>query len=622
MARSGPGAADARWAGEAPLRVLVGPYILAEHCAYMDGAFDDFDVVTFGAWEGADLRIEGLYSLPTLLDRLPEGWRPDLMVLWRPEYTSMPRGLEEAPFPVAMMISDWYLAFTECLEAARFVNAVITGTRGLQAYQAAGFDHVLAMPMLGYQEGFDGIHARRNRSIDVLCAGNPNWSVHRERERVVARLLELPPRVRFVHSPMVSRHDYNRLLGNAKIFVNHTVIGELNMKCYEVPSAGTCLFVEKDNLDIRGALVPGESVVLYDRDDLNEKILYYLDHEEERASIAREGQRQMRARSYRANMRGILERLRGLGRDRLLGMGREIRHADAATRQAHYLGYAARHTGYGLDEALELAADLPGSLGRRRTLLEGVLQYTAASAPFDQRHGRPWRGVWEMERVLETLREAWEADPDDLCLNLAWAQMAREHADPATTRRALERLVTQLEEGCRVPLGGTNLYTLNQQRRFVFERVAWEQVERGVPPDAALRGILLEFAYDLRSQLEMEEGHPLRAIDDLLRARDAHPRGTLTRPKLFDLLVRYDRRPQALQIGREHLEHCPLDNAIRLRLFECELRLGRRKDAEEHLAQARRIAAVFCDEDLVGRIDLIARRTGIALPSEAGLQTA
>ena len=33
--------ATQRWAGEAPLRVLVGPYIHGEHCAYMDGAFDD-----------------------------------------------------------------------------------------------------------------------------------------------------------------------------------------------------------------------------------------------------------------------------------------------------------------------------------------------------------------------------------------------------------------------------------------------------------------------------------------------------------------------------------------------------------------------------------------------------
>ncbi len=611
------GSSEARWAGHEKLRILVGPYILEEHCAYMAHAFDDFDILTFGLYEGADIRLEGLYTLETLLDALPEGWAPDLMLLWRPEYTTMPVGIEGADFPVAMLISDWYVAFTPCMEVARFVNAVVTGSRGHRVYRAAGFDHILNMPMLGYQRGFDGAYVSGVRDIDVLCAGNPNWNVHRERERVVHTLLSLPPEVRFFHSPMVSREDYNRLLGRTKIFVNQTVIGEINMKCYEVPAAGACLFVEEDNLDIRNYLVPDESVVLFRRDNLNERILYYLRHEEERRAIAAAGHEAMHERSYRANMFDIVEKLRQIGRDRLLSMGREILRAEPRIRAAHYLGYAARFTGFGLDDALALAHQLPDEIGSGKALLQGTLQFTARSAPYDTRTGHPWRGMWSLQEILDYLRSAWQSCEDDLCLNLAWAQIVSGVGSAEEISAAFDRLLRQLESGCRIPLGGTHLYTLPQAQRFPFERRAWEQVERGVPPDGVLREMLLEFAYDLLARHQAKQGNRREAVQSLREAVAANPTSQLTRPKLVEELIAVGEYEEALSVGRAHLEQAPLDVAIRVRLLESEVRRGDVESARQLLREARRIAEVFCEKELQARLSTIDRKL-----SEAGMAAA
>jgi tetratricopeptide (TPR) repeat protein len=401
--------------------------------------------------------------------------------------------------------------------------------------------------------------------------------------------------------------------------VNQTVIGEINMKCYEVPAAGTCLFVEEDNLDIDHYLVDGESVVLFRRENLREKILYYLRHEDERAAIAQAGREVMSARSYRANMQDIVERLREIGREQLMGMGREIAKADPVQCAGHYLSYAARHSGYGLQQALDLARVLSDDLGSRKALLQGTLQYTACSAPIDQRTGRRWQGVWPSEEIFDYVRGAWEDTSDDLSLNLAWAQIAGSADDFARQLPALDRLVDQLEAGCRVPLGGTNLYTLPQAYRFVFERRAWEEVERGVPPDATLRGILLEYAYGLRARVYTGLGRYDDAIEDLRSAVAAHPTSVLTRPLLVDRLMERGLREEATEIGLAHLEQAPLDVPMRVRLVENELRRERPETARQLLERALRISRVFCDDELVARLRQVQERAFRAPGRQAAL---
>ena len=591
----------ARWAGERPLRLLVGPYVHAEHCAYMEGAFDDYETITFGPWEGSDLRVPGIVHLDQVLAALPEGFRPDLMLLWRPEYTTMPEGLEDAPFPVVMLMSDWYVAFTDCVEAARFVNGVVTGTRGERVFRAAGFDHVRAMPMLGYQAGFDGRFRSEKRDIDVFCAGNPNWTVHREREGVIAALMDLPRSVNFVHSPFVDRETYNHLLGRAKIFVNQTVIGEINMKCYEAPASGACLFVEEDNLDICDYLVPGESVVLFRREDLRAKVMYYLDHEEERAAIARAGREAMIGRSYRAQMRDIVESLRADGPEALLRCGREIARANAQDRSTHFVAYAMRHPAKQIRSVLRRIDALPEVPQARKGLLQGLMHYTARVATDTARHPA-LPEAWPLERIVRHLRQWWQAHPEDLPTNLAWAQIARAECSESEWRSAFSRVIDQLESGCRVPLGGSHVYTLPRQRRFVFERAAWEEVERGVAPDARLRLILLDFVYFLLGGTLAEAGYAEEALAAFERAIAACPEGDQTRPWWIELLIRLERWPQAAAVAREHLVHRPLDQKVRMQRLQALHRAGARAELIDELDRAERVAAVFQDTATAERL--------------------
>lgn len=578
------------WAGDAPLRLLVGPYVEAAHCAYMAGAFDDEDALTFGPWSGADVILPPSADFRTILNALPAGWTPDLMLWWRPEYTPIPFGLEHAPFPVAMLTSDWYLTWNATRSAADWADVVVTGTRGEAVFRAAGVDRVVALPMLGFEPGIDGAHRQDRRDIDVLCAGNPRWSIHPEREHVVGALFDLPPTVDFRHPPYTDRVEYNRLLGRTKIFVNQTVVGEINMKCYEVPAAGACLFVERSNLDVQDYLVDGESVVLFDRDDLVEKVLHYLAHDDEREAIARAGQEAMHALSYRDNMRRIVRHLRSIGPEELCARPRPItRHGSAEIARRHAATQVHR---------LE-PTDAEG--------LARVDACTAASAPRDvairalahlrvrvvaDEDGVPTTAL-PLAEIHELVLDATRQEDHDPALDLLALHLAIHDEDDAETARLFDRLVGDLEAGADLGAPETFEIGLSPDRRFRLARATWEALEAGRDPDAVFRRHLLDACTVARGLYEDRKGNGDAAIELLRRAITVLPEGCGARPALANLLVNRRRFDEAVVVLDEHLARNPLDDAATLNRVLVLLQTRDLDRARRELAAFERRCLVF-----------------------------
>lgn len=466
----------------------------AEWSEYMAGAFDDFDTITFGPWDGADLCLPGMPSLAQIVQMLPSDWRPDLFLLWRPEYGTIPVGLEDAPFATAALVSDWYLAFSDSLEAAWRVDVLVTGTVGERVFRAAGFANVLAMPMLGYQPAVDGTAWRPDseRDIDVFCGSNPNWAVHRERARVHAELRKIADRIRLREGPFVERAEFNRLMGRSRIFVNQTVIGEVNMKVYEAAASGACLFVEEENLDIRNYLVPDESVVLFNRKNINEKVLYYLEHEDKRAAIAERARTEMQPFTYRSNMRAIVDRLTGPeGIERFAGR-RPVRELSTQERAEGLAGYALRHHGGDLAAAIALGADLGD--GPRALLLRACAHYTGlqgGAAP-----------VWNSGQILQAYVQAASMARDSVPAAYSLAQIATAHLDATGAQAMVDQALLLLDSGCAVPFSCADPYFgMEIDQRFAFERAAWEALVAGRPVDEALRPLLRASLMDLKQKI-------------------------------------------------------------------------------------------------------------------------
>ncbi len=105
---------------------------------------------------------------------------------------------------------------------------------------------------------------------------------------------QLPAGVRMHDKGPVWSMDMLRAIRSGRISVNvHIDLAahkSLNMRTYEVLSAGSFLLTEATDV-LHEFFTPGRELVTYDgADDLIEKIYYYLDHEDEREEIARRGQ--------------------------------------------------------------------------------------------------------------------------------------------------------------------------------------------------------------------------------------------------------------------------------------------------------------------------------------------
>ena len=576
-------------------RLLIGPFLQAGLSDYMLGAFDDFDTITFGVWSEADIQVSGLPSLQEILDLLPPNWSPDYLILWRPEYGYIPLGLEHAKFPSAMLVSDWYLAFSDSIEAAWRVDMVVTGTLGERIFRTAGFDNVMAMPMLGYQPEIDGKFTQPtgNRDIDVYVGGNANWIIHRQREQIVAELLGLPAAVRLVHGPYVSRERYNNLLGRSKIVVNQTVIGEINMKVYEVAAAGACLFVEEDNLDILNYLVPGESVVLFNRENLLEKVEYYLGRDSEREGIAMAAKKAMAKFTYRENFSNIIKGLVELNSAGNLMMKRPCFELSDEVRAAGMLGYSLNHNGGDYLAPVKVRGENPLDSTQGR-LLETAAQYFARLA-CDRGNIAAPEHIWPTPEILKSFRDASEMNPGYLPAAYCWARVAAAHLDSAVALPILERVTRLLLDGCPIPFSSADFFFWDPATRFDFERQAWELLEKGESLDDGLRSLILEDVLVVTGRLVMAEGDLKLAEDIFNSAIKGHLAGVRARPLLAELLGSRNQWLQAAEMWRAHLEIHPLDIVAQERLLLAGRECDAVKISQEEVQRFERCKSVLND---------------------------
>ncbi len=542
-------------------RLLVGPFLKAGLSDYMVGAFDDFDTLTFGCWPGADIQVKGLPSLTNILDLLPENWFPDYFILWRPEYGYIPTGLEDISCPSIMLVSDWYLAFSDCLEAAWRVDLTITGTRGLGVFKSAGFESVRAMPMLGYQPNFDGCFERPSsqRDIDVYLGGNPNWIIHRQREQIIGELLSLPGDVNLFHGPFVDRNSYNNLLGRSKIVVNQTVIGEINMKVYEVAASGACLFVEEDNLDIRDYLIPDKSVVLFNQDNLCEKVVYFLSHQKERESIAQAGQKAMAQFTYRDNFKSIVDHLDELSRQGKLQGNRPCSELSPEKRATGLLGYALRHNGGNVLSPVVLGQSQ--QLVSKNELLLTASAHYLAQLGFEEIENTNKTAdgcVWSTKKILETFQSAYTNDPQYLPAAYCWARVAAAHFETTAALSLLEKVINLLVSGCAVPFSCADFFFMDPDTLYDFERIAWESLEKGQHLDDGLRLLLLEDVLVISAKLALSKDDDELAEVLLKLAIEQYAQGGRARPVLAELMRKQFQWEQGAIVWREHLLARPL----------------------------------------------------------------
>jgi GT2 family glycosyltransferase/tetratricopeptide (TPR) repeat protein len=272
-------------------RYLFGP-IAADYAAtHLGEPRRRGECLAFDLAGGADLTLAATDSWQTLLQRLPADWKPEFLVLWLP-YALIPGCLWTAPLPIIGLAADWQILWHGYRRQLRLVDLVLTDALGVETLAREGIAHAQVAQLYGCAPAFcEGPWPDEPRDIDVLFVGNFHPAIQRERLAWLGRLARLAQRRRVELHTGVFGEDYRRLLGRARIVFNRSIRGECNQRVAEVLSAGALLFQEADNLEVPKLLQEGKEYIAYTPDNLEERLEYYLEREDERRAVSGAGRR-------------------------------------------------------------------------------------------------------------------------------------------------------------------------------------------------------------------------------------------------------------------------------------------------------------------------------------------
>src|SRR3989304_4420616 len=153
------------------MRILAGPLNYQEHGAIV-GDLAGFDVRCF-AERDADVPYHPAQdSFQDLWGRLPENWVPDVLAWWWPEYTVIPRGIEECPCLSVAVVGDWNLNFLATRPLLDAFDHVFTDRKGVELLRQSGFDRVTRWPVYGFHPRQFRLLPNTTRIYDVTFVGH------------------------------------------------------------------------------------------------------------------------------------------------------------------------------------------------------------------------------------------------------------------------------------------------------------------------------------------------------------------------------------------------------------------------------------------------------------------
>jgi hypothetical protein len=281
--------------------------------------WDDLRVVTYGPRDR--MIVDGRHwpfdvefdpargTVEELWRRLPQGFAPDVLLIWWPDQEPLPEGLERCPVPVVGVVSDYNLSLPYVAGLWPLFDLWLADRGGTELFSRLGFT---ARHFVQYSFKIDHYgDPDASRPIDVAFAGNTNPTIQGERLAWIERVARLGAtgRARVDIRSGVFGPAYGELLRAAKIGFNRSIRSELNLRAFEIPACGALALLEASNTEVDGVFEPGEEIVLYGSEpgELEATIERYLTDDDERLRIARNGRRRVQDFSMGRRIRALLE---------------------------------------------------------------------------------------------------------------------------------------------------------------------------------------------------------------------------------------------------------------------------------------------------------------------------
>ncbi|MTV50387.1 glycosyltransferase [Heliobacillus mobilis] len=284
--------------------------------AFFGEYFDENRYITVSWKEDGQIQMSSdCFTMEQLEQKLPQGWHPELIFVWSPEFYANPIGLFEQNAPVIALVSDWNLGYSTLVKTLHLYDYVFMDKEGTRHFRSLGFDHVSYSPLYSFEPQVHFDNGKDERDIDVSLVGNINHEVQYDRSFWLKALCDLRKEgidVRILSG--LFGEEYNDILNRSKIVFNRSIRSEMNLRCYEAPRAGALLMVEEENSEVDEHLEPFQEYVPYRRDNFVGLIKRYLTDETKRKAMALRAQIKITARdSYTCHFKRITDILEQSG---------------------------------------------------------------------------------------------------------------------------------------------------------------------------------------------------------------------------------------------------------------------------------------------------------------------
>ena len=230
-------------------------------------------------------------SFSDILGQLPAWWKLDYVLIFVTEVHSLPTGLEKSPYPVIGLPGDpwkFYKSFCD----VKFFDAVMPAVECLcPAYQSIGNIKTLYTSNAGIQgyipwQFANASPVRQKKEYDVAITGTLSNHFYRQRGQYVWRLLKLAKRYKVFAGRMPTLEGGFDVMKQAKIVIHcPSIQGGVNLRPFEAIACGALLLHEEGDRSVEEFFEPDKEVVLFNEENFEQKIEYYLHHDAEREQI-------------------------------------------------------------------------------------------------------------------------------------------------------------------------------------------------------------------------------------------------------------------------------------------------------------------------------------------------
>lgn len=268
----------------------------------------DTDIITYNFFENNFLDI---------LSKLPPGWEPDYVFVFLPEVFSLPKGIEKSPYPVIGFAGDpWRI--NKLFHSMKFFDVIIPSMEHYcSVLKKLGESEVLYTSCAGIQGYFPPQKYISNSDIinekefDVIFTGCVSSPSYRKRSKYLWRLLKLGKRYKIFVGFFNNLEESYKTLVKSKITIHcPSIQGGVNLRVFESIANGVLLLHEEGDKSIEEFFEDKKEIVLFNENNFEELIEYYLNNDEEREKIVKQSiLKNKKSCSVNVHMKNVIDKI-------------------------------------------------------------------------------------------------------------------------------------------------------------------------------------------------------------------------------------------------------------------------------------------------------------------------